>query len=80
MIKKFKKVKDGNVLISEKCFNVYIHFSFEMATRLLPNHDKKTTINIQTGSSKTKKKKNSKMLILTKFSTILTFGKKIPKC
>ena len=51
-----------------------------MATRLLPNHDKKTTINIQTGSSKTKQKKNSKMLILTKFSTILTFGKKIPKC
>ena len=49
---------------------VYKHFSFEMATRLLPNHDKKTTINIQTGSSKTKNKnknkkkntKNSKML------------------
>ena len=31
-----------------------------MATRLLPNHDKKTTINIQTGSSKTTKEKNKK--------------------
>ena len=59
MIKKFQKVKDENVLISEKCFNVYIHFSFEMATRLLPNHDKTTTINIQTGSSKKKKKKKN---------------------
>ena len=31
-----------------------------MATRLLPNHDKKTTINIQTGSSKTKNKNKNK--------------------
>ena len=55
-----------------------------MATRLLPNHDKTTTINIQTGSSKKKKKKktqtNTKMLILKKSSSILTFGKIIPMC
>ena len=52
-----------------------------MATRLLPNHDKKTTINIQTGSCKKKKqKKNTKMLILKKSSSILTFGKIIPMC
>ena len=56
-----------------------------MATRLLPNHDKTTTINIQTGSSKKKKKKKktqtkTKMLILKKSSSILTFGKIIPMC
>ena len=31
-----------------------------MGSRFLPNHDKKATINFQTGSSKTKKKQKKK--------------------